>query len=128
MTIAGGPEQRQPLGRLLARALRRRCPRCGEKVFEGWFKMHERCPRCAHLYERESGYWVMAIVINTAVMEALFAILFLTVIVASMPDVDWRSLLVALVITNGIFPVFFYPFSKTIWVAIDLYLHPSDPT
>jgi hypothetical protein len=90
--------------------------------------MSERCPRCGHLYERESGYWVMAIVINTAVMEALFAVLFLTVVVATMPDVDWRSLLVALVVTNGIFPIFFYPFSKTIWVAIDLYMHPSDPT
>jgi uncharacterized protein (DUF983 family) len=128
MTAAGSSQTRQPLGRLLGRALRRRCPRCGEKVFEGWFKMYERCPRCAHLYERESGYWVMAIVINTAVMEALFAILFLSVVLASMPDVDWRSLLIALVITNGMFPVFFYPFSKTIWVAIDLYMHPNDPT
>jgi hypothetical protein len=90
--------------------------------------MTERCPRCGHLYERESGYWVMAIVINTAVMEALFAVLFLAVVVTTMPDVDWRSLLIALVVTNGIFPIFFYPFSKTIWVAIDLYMHPNDPT
>lgn len=122
------PEVRQPLGRLLGRALRRKCPRCGGKVFEGWFKMSDRCARCGHLYERESGYWVMAIVINTAAMEALFLILFLAIVVATMPDVDWRLMLIALLVTNGIFPVFFYPFSKTIWVAIDLYIHPDDPT
>ena len=121
-------DQRQPLSRLVARALRRRCPRCGAKVFEGWFKLPARCPRCGHLYERESGYWVMAIVINTAAMEALFAVLFVGVVLATAPDVDWRSLLVALIATNGIFPVFFYPFSKTLWVAADLYMHPNDPT
>jgi hypothetical protein len=70
----------------------------------------------------------MAIVINTAVMEGLFAILFLTVVLATLPEIDWRTLLIILVATNGVFPIFFYPFSKTLWVAIDLYMHPNDPT
>ena len=97
-------------------------------MFQGWFKMRDRCPRCGHLYERESGYWVMAIVVNTAVMEILFAVVFLAIVVATMPGVDWKLLLIALVATNGVFPIFFYPFSKTLWVAVDLYLHPDDPT
>jgi hypothetical protein len=90
--------------------------------------MRDRCPPCGHRYERESGYWVMAIVVNTAVMEILFAVMFLAIVVATMPGVDWKLLLIALVATNGVFPIFFYPFSKTLWVAIDLYMHPDDPT
>lgn len=36
------------------------------------------------------------------------------------PDIDWVTLLVIGAVTNLIFPVLFYPFSKTIWMAFDL--------
>ncbi len=27
---------------------------------------------------------------------------------------------------NVVFPIFFYPLSKTVWMAIDLYFHPLE--
>jgi hypothetical protein len=36
------------------------------------------------------------------------------------PDIDWVTLLVIGAATNLIFPLLFYPFSKTIWMAFDL--------
>ncbi len=86
--------------------------------------MADDCPRCGHHFEREEGYWVSAIIVNTAATEALFAIFFVAGIFATLPDIRWLPLLVIGVVTNLVFPVLFYPFSKTIWVAMDVYFHP----
>ncbi len=80
----------------------------------------ESCPRCSYEFAREDGYWVGAVIMNTAVTEGLFLVLFIASIIAMAPDVDWVVLLVIGVATNLIFPVLFYPFSKTIWMAFDL--------
>ena len=108
----------------MARGLRRRCPRCAARgIFDGYFKLKDRCPACAYPFERESGYWVGAIAINMAVAELIFFLLFIGVVLATMPGVDWGPLLVVALVTNGLIPVIFYPFSKTIWMAGDLYFH-----
>jgi uncharacterized protein (DUF983 family) len=108
-------------GKTLARGLRRSCPICGyRKIFSSYFKLRESCPRCACNFSREEGYWVGAIIINTAVTEALFLLLSIVTIIATAPDIEWMVLLVIGVATNLIFPVIFYPFSKTIWMAFDL--------
>jgi hypothetical protein len=57
---------------------------------------------------------------NTAVTEGLFLLLFIVSIIAMAPDIDWMVLLAIGVATNLVFPVIFYPFSKTIWMAFDL--------
>lgn len=68
----------------------------------------------------------MAIVVNTALVEGLFAVLFIGGIIATWPHVDWRFLLAAGLVTNGILPFVLFPFSKTLWVAVDLRTHPLD--
>ncbi len=110
---------------MLLRALRRRCPRCGERrIWRSWFNTVPSCPNCGHTFDREEGYWVMAIVVNTAFVETLFALLFVGGIIVTWPDIDWRFLLAAGLVTNGILPFVLFPFSKTVWVAIDLRTHP----
>lgn len=114
------------MGRLLRRALVRRCPNCGGRgIFTGWFALRDACPRCGHVYDREPGYWVMAIIINTAVTEAIFGILFVGGLIVTAPEFPWAPLLLIGVATNVLVPLFFYPMSKTVWVAIDLYMHPA---
>jgi uncharacterized protein (DUF983 family) len=113
------------LGRLLARALQRRCPRCGHKeVFNGYYRLVDRCPRCQHLYAREPGYWVGAIIVNLAVTEVLFGVFFVGGIFATAPEVQWLPLLVIGAVTNVLVPLLFFPLSKTVWVALDLYFNP----
>ena len=111
-------------GQMLRRALRRRCPRCGEKaIWRSWFNLTETCPRCAYRFEREEGYWVMAIIVNTAVVEAIFAVFFVGGLIVSWPEINWPYLLGAALVTNAILPFLFFPYSKTIWVAVDLATH-----
>jgi uncharacterized protein (DUF983 family) len=104
--------------------LLKHCPVCGSGgLFTRWMRLREVCPRCGYRFERESGYWVGAIIINLAVTEILFGVLFITTLLLTAPEVPWQPLLIVALATNGIFPWIFYPFSKTIWMAFDLYFH-----
>lgn len=115
------------LGKLIRRGMRKKCPNCGSGgIFDSWFKLKARCPTCSYPFEREEGYWVSAIIVNTAVIEGLFLIVFLATVLATAPDVEWVPLLIIAVVMNLVFPIFFYPFSKTVWMGIDLYFHPLE--
>jgi uncharacterized protein (DUF983 family) len=113
---------------VLVRGLLRRCPRCGRgALFDGWFRLAERCPRCGLAFERGEGYWLGAMAINLGVTEAVFGALLVVWAVLAWPDVPWVWVTVAGLAVNAVFPVFFYPFSKTVFIAIDLVLiHAED--
>jgi uncharacterized protein (DUF983 family) len=112
------------LTQALGRGLARRCPRCGQsKIFSSFFTLLSNCPRCGFRFEREEGYWTGAMIVNIGACELWFAILFVAVIVATLPDIAWVPLLGVALLTNGVLPVVFYPWSKTIWMALDVYLH-----
>ncbi|HEV7525993.1 MAG TPA: DUF983 domain-containing protein [Acidimicrobiia bacterium] len=104
----------------LWRGVRGKCPRCGGgKLFHHWFHMAPDCPHCGLHFEREPGYWVGAVAINTTVVGFLFAVLLVAFSAATVPDIPWVKLLIAEVPLMGLGPIIFYPFSKTLWVAID---------
>ena len=125
MPSNASPRGGLPLTTLLARGVRKRCPMCGgSKVFRTFFAMNPACSRCGYTFERESGYWTGAMIVNIAVAEIWFALLFGAVVLATMPDVAWVPLLVVALVTNGLLPIVFYPHSKTLWMALDLYFHP----
>ena len=64
--------------------------------------------------------------INLGVTELVFGIFALTVMVATWPDVPWTLLTILAIALNAIVPVVFYPWSKTIFLSIDLMLHQLD--
>jgi uncharacterized protein (DUF983 family) len=42
--------------RVLWRGAIKRCPLCGSPdLFDGWFKMRERCPNCGHKFVRREA-------------------------------------------------------------------------
>lgn len=115
------------LGTLVARGLRKRCPVCEAKgIFQSWSQLKDRCPSCGYKFAREEGYWVSAIIVNVGVIQTMFVVLFIVVVIATAPDVEWGPLLLAGGLMNVIFPIFFYPYSKTVWMAIDLYFNPVE--
>jgi uncharacterized protein (DUF983 family) len=115
------------LFRMVGRALIRRCPRCGQnKIFRRWLTLAPHCPRCGLLFEREEGYWTGAIGINCVITELLFVLIFVATIALTLPDVPWTPLLIAAIAVNVTFPFFFYPMSKTCWMAMDLHFNPLE--
>lgn len=113
-------------GTRLIRALQRRCPRCGGKAFDGWYRMKEHCEKCGLRFEREPGYWVGAVTINTAVIFATFIFVFGGLVISTWPDVPWALVLIVTAIANVLIPTVFYPMSKTVWLALEMGWHPLE--
>ncbi len=111
---------------MLARGLLKRCPICGTgNLFTRWFRMKERCPGCQYLFEREEGFFLGAYVINLAIAQGLvilLAIVPLIIRMASDPDASIMPFVLGGLGGAVVAPMFFYPWSKTIWTAFDLML------
>ncbi len=124
------PQPRRPsVGQLLGRALRLRCPHCGRgHMFFSWLKMRTRCPYCGLLLERgESDYFIGAYLINLIIAELIVVTLMLVFTVASWPSVPWRFVLWAIIAITIPAVVVTYPFSRSLWLAVDLLFRPAEP-
>lgn len=109
----------------LVRGLRGRCPHCGNRdVFARWGHLRSRCPDCGYVFEREEGYWVGAMIVNLGLAQVVFMALLVGVAAATYPDVPWTPLLISSAALMVILPIVFYPRSKTVWVWLDLLVHP----
>ena len=90
--------------------------------------MVDQCPTCLLTYEREEGYWLGAVLINTAFTIGLFAAVMITWALTSWPDPPWTAMTATGIVINLLVPLAFYPVSKTLWVALETTLHPPAPT
>ena len=119
------PNDWQPtrsLPRLIGRGFALRCPRCGQGgLFRRWTEMVEYCPRCGLVFEQEEGYWVGALTIATVAALLVSIVGIVVVTILTWPDLPIVPLIAIGVVGMVLFPILFYPFSKTLWVAIDLY-------
>ena len=117
--------QKPPFGTLIGRALRLRCPRCGEgKMFRNLFRMNERCAECHLKYERAPGYFLGSIYINYGLtaMTVTAGYLFLD-FVTDVPD----SWLMPILGTYCIlFPLMFYRYARALWLAMDSFFDTED--
>jgi uncharacterized protein (DUF983 family) len=113
---------------VFARGFTRRCPRCGSgKLFHHYLSMVPDCPRCGLHFEREQGYFAGAIAINIICVGIVFAIGFTIAMILTVPDTPIPLMLVIFVPIVALGPIVWYPFSKTIWVAVDrAFLHGLD--
>src|SRR5262245_61078420 len=104
----------------MARGATRRCARCGRgHLFKHWMTMVTDCPRCGLHFEREQGYWAGALAINIGIAGAVFVLAFAIGLAVTAPDIPVVPLLAVLIPLMIIVPTVAYPFSKTIWVAVD---------
>ncbi len=115
---------------MLLRGAAKRCAVCGGgRLFSGWFTMAERCPSCGYHFEREEGFFLGAYVMNLAIAQALVILLAVVpaiVLLDSDADVTLWPVLAAGVAAAVLAPLFFYPWSKTLWLAIELIMRPLD--
>ena len=67
--------------------------------------MRDHCPACGFVFEREPGYWVGAMIINTIMSFGSLLIVFVGGWIVSWPDVPWTALLVVTVLVAGLTPL-----------------------
>jgi len=105
------------VARVVARALRLRCPRCGEtRLYRGWFAMHERCAACGYRYEREQGYFIGAIYINYAATIAVAA--GGVILLDDLVGLSLRTQLVLGIALAALVPLVFFRYSRSLWLAV----------
>lgn len=107
---------------IFGRALRRRCPACGSPgIFTGWARMAHECPSCGMvLQRREDGYTLGGLWLNLLFAELVTTTTFAIVLIRTWPAPPWDLLKFWLPVMALCTPVLFYPFSKTLFLALDL--------
>ena len=110
--------------RLFARALALRCPHCGSRgVFRHWFAMRSHCASCG--ISLATGNSVGANLLNLVLAEAALVVLIAGLIAATWPDPPWFILQYGAPVLMLVAPLVFFPFSRVLFVAIDLAMHPE---
>lgn len=111
----------------IGRALLLRCPHCGgDRMFRRWIVARTRCTKCGFRFDRgEDDYYIGAYTINLIIAELFVVGAMLIVIFVKWPDVPWDTLPWMLLGPAVIAPLFTYPFSKSLWLAIDLRFRPA---
>jgi uncharacterized protein (DUF983 family) len=112
------------LATMLGWALRLRCPVCGMgKLFCGWFRMPERCTHCGFRFERGPGYWLGSIYVNYGLTALLVTIAYFVLFFTdALPQTAVLWLLTAFCV---LFPLWFFRYGRSIWIALDLYFDPD---
>ncbi|MCY2966000.1 MAG: DUF983 domain-containing protein [Planctomycetota bacterium] len=110
---------RPPTSTLIGRALRLKCPRCGEgSMFSGLFKTRERCPHCQLKFEREPGYFLGSIYLNYGLTAFISTAVW--VVLRFGYGFPARNVMIGLGAFCVLFPSFYFRYARALWVALDL--------
>ena len=112
------PRNRPGQLRLISRALRLRCPACGEsKMFHGLFAMEDACPNCGRVFRRGPGYLLGSIYFNYGLTASLVTAMFFAGFFSE--AFTSNQLLVGLTIFGISFPIWFFRYARALWIAFD---------
>jgi uncharacterized protein (DUF983 family) len=108
------------IGGVLLTGLLLRCPRCRRgRMFESIFRMRRECPVCGLPFERAAGEVTGGMMINFVVTGLVITIGSLYFGLFS--RVPLSTVLLSFGAFAIIFPIVFYPISRSLWTSI-LYL------
>jgi len=116
-----------PAGTLLRRGVLRRCAVCGTgRLFRRWFAMVPECPGCGLVFRRSPGHWLGSWFLNVLVVQSVLVV-GISVLVAVTWPARLSPLSIAAVIAVAlIVPALAFPFTRTVWTAIDLVMRPLE--
>jgi uncharacterized protein (DUF983 family) len=107
-------------------ALTRRCPYCGNGgIFQNFWVLRDRCPTCGVTFEREDGYFLGAYAFNLIFAEFLgLGLALILIFMTGLRNADFMVQWLLILALAVLFPVLLFPYSRGIWMALDLALHP----
>ncbi len=75
----------------------------------------------------EPGYWVGSYTVNIFVTETAFAVVFVAGMFLTWPKVPWTALGRVCAAIAILIPILAFPYTKLLYLAIDLVFRPVDP-
>lgn len=93
----------------------------------GWFSVRDVCAACHLRFDRnERGYFIGAGCLNLVVAELVFAAALVAVLVFTWPSPPWNAMVYGGIPLMVVFPLAFFPWSRSFWLAIDLMFRPLE--
>ena len=113
---------------MLRRAVMLRCPWCGSRrtFVRRWFGKYDRCRTCGIRWRREEGFELGAVTINTVLTFIVLTAAMTIGFIRTSPDIPVLPMVLSLVGVAILMPIVIYPFTFTIWLALDLAVHRPD--
>ena len=118
-----GVSARPGFWRMIGRAVLLRCPRCGGRgIKRGLGQLQPRCPACGLVTNRgeSEDYWLGGYTINFIAAEFIAVFLIVGLILVMWPAVNWGLVTSVGAVAAVAMPILFFPFSRTLWLALDL--------
>lgn len=107
----------------IIKAITGKCPHCLQgPIFSSFLGMNEHCPVCGIKFEREAGYFLMAIfigyILSFATVIPVLLLFYLTM------ELSIWGYVIAATITLVIAAPFIFRYGRIIWLHIDEILDP----
>ena len=88
--------------------------------------MVDACPRCGLVFRRVDGQWLGSWFLNICVAQAAVALALIIGVAITWPEPPMWAIGTATLIAAMVVPFAFFPYSRTIWTAIDLAMRPLE--
>ena len=87
---------------------------------------YDRCRTCGIVWHREHGFELGPIALNIVITFGALAAGMVVAFIATAPDFPVTQLTIGFVIGAIVIPVLAFPFTNTLWMAVDLFTHKPD--
>ena len=85
------------------------------------------CPACGLHFNREvRGYWLGSYTLNIMLTEAAWVVAFAGAAILTWPSPPWDQIEWGSVAVMVVVPFLIFPWTKTLYLAIDLTFRPAD--
>ena len=113
---------------MFRRAIVLKCPHCGSRrtFIRRWMLRYDRCRTCGIKWHREHGFELGPIALNVIITFGVLGVGMVAAFVATAPDFPVTALTIGFVIGAIVIPLLAFPFTNTLWLAVDLLSHKPD--
>lgn len=87
---------------------------------------YDRCRTCGIKWHREHGFELGPISLNVVITFGALGLGMVVAFIATAPDFPVAALTIGFVIGAIVIPVLVFPFTNTLWLAVDLLAHKPD--
>jgi hypothetical protein len=88
--------------------------------------MAPRCPTCGLVFARTEGQWLGSWFLNICLAQAVVVLILVLGVGFTWPDPPIVPIAVGAGVAAVVVPFAFFPWSRTLWLAIDLAMRPLD--
>jgi len=88
--------------------------------------MEPTCPTCGLVFERVPGQWLGSWFLNICLAQTVVVLILILGVGIGWPDPPMLAISIGAGVAAVVVPFAFFPWSRTLWMAIDLAMRPLE--